>query len=606
MIMKKQLIIFAVLAAVILAFCGSGLALAPPGCDIEIETPMVGEIISAPDKTRVLPRGPLTVNFSGTRPADTAWVETTLAGMTLEQKLGQMMIPWYDSSASAGQIAGYGISGCIFSSWNTSGATSVVQAVNNLQSVSPIPLWFAADFECGAGARFGDATVLPMNMAIGAADDESLATQAGWVTAREAWAMGIQIGFGPCVDVNTDPENPVISTRSYGDRADLVARMAEAYVTGAHSVGMLTCLKHYPGHGPTDQDSHLTLPVVNISETGLRDVHIYPYSSLISGGYADLVMSAHVWYTALDPGPDPWPATLSSNAMTDILRTDLGFIGVAISDAFTMAGVSGTLTTEEAVVTAVQNGLDVILIPPDLGDSVNALKDAVIAGDITMARIDQAVRRILTAKSRMWLPENRYRDEAEMWATLKHPSHLAVAENIARESITSFSEEAGVLPLETTDNVLCLRLVDGGIIFNNPARSYTHFTGRLDAALPNFTLGHVDRSLNQSAISGFISLAAGFDKVIVVAYDWKPIMTDDQVDVIDGIIAGPTPLVFISFGSPYHAMKLSGLETHYCGYSNSEPSQRAGADTLLGTLLPLGTPPISTYGYTSVTSWPVY
>ena len=576
-----------------------------PGCDVGMSTVKEDRVPSGIPKAMAL-AGARIVESSAIRDADMDWVNTTLASMTLDEKLGQMMMPWYSSSSTVSDVNNYGIGGCIFSSWNTSGAGSVLTAVNQLQAISPVPLLFSADFECGAGARFGDATVFPMNMGVGAADDEILAASEGLMAAREAWAMGIHVGFGPVVDVNTEPANPVIVTRSYGDDQNLVARMAQAYVSGAEQGGMLTCMKHYPGHGHTDVDSHLALPVVTLSEAELRQVHIYPYEQLILQGFSDFVMSAHVWFTALDPGLDPWPATLSHKAMTEILRTDLGFTGVSISDAFSMAGVSGIMDSDEAVVTAVKNGLDIILIPPGLSLSINALKNAVQTSEIPASQIDDSVRRILIAKSRVWLPEAKYRNETEMWNTLKHSDHLAVSEALARASITRFWEAPGALPLQASQDVLCFRLVDGGIIFNVPARPYTHFTNRLDSALPNFTLQHVNRSLSSGEINSYVSMAASYDRVVVACYDWKPIMTDDQIDLVDQLIAGPTPVVFISFGSPYHPLELTDLETFYCAYCNAEYSQQAGADSLLGSLEPAGTAPVSVYDETQVSLWRAY
>lgn len=576
-----------------------------PGCDLDgIPSEQVLHTVEtlAP---KVMISGPTILESTGLRPADMVWVNETLAGMTLDQKIGQMIMTWY-SATSLSEVTQYHINGCIFSSANISGGAAVVVAVNQLQAAATIPLWFAADSECGMGARFGDATVFPMNMAQGAADSTILAASQGWVTARESWAMGVQIGFGPVVDVNTDPANPIIATRAYGDNQNLVARLAEAYISGANGAGMLTCPKHYPGHGPTDLDSHLALPVVNLSESTLREVHIYPYQYLIARGFSDLVMSAHVWFTALDPGDNPWPATLSSKAMTDILRTDLGFEGVSITDAFTMAGVADVMSPEEAVVVAVNNGIDLILMPPGLALTFNALKAAVLSGTISEQRINTAVRRILTAKSRVWLPEYRFRDPEATSAMLKHPDHLEVTESIARASVTRFWERGGFVPIQPEENVLCLRLLDGGIIFNVPARPYTHFTDRLAASLPNLDLETAGRTLRTRDINDLVTRASSYDKVIVSCYDWKPIMTDSQVALVNRLIEESIPVIFISFGNPYHALKLEGLESFYCAYANAESSQRAGADVLLGHLMPVGTPPVSTYQETPAPLWSVY
>ena len=535
---------------------------------------------------------------SGIRPPDMDWVNSTLAGMSLDEKLGQMVLQWYSSDSADYEVETLKVGGLIFS---VRGAASVVQAVNHLQSLAGTPLWFAADFEIGTGTRIHEGTVFPMNMALGAADDEVLAASCGWVTAREAWAMGVHIGFCPVVDVNTDPENPIISTRSYGDDPELISRLAEAWISGAHQVGMLTSLKHYPGHGPTHDDSHTTLPTVTLSEDELRKIHIKPYENLIKNGYSDMVMTAHVWYSALDP--EPWPATLSEKAMTDILRNDLGFTGIAISDAFNMAGLGSVLPQDEAAVVGIKNGLDIILMPPDTEDTINALKEAVNLGEITESRIDESVRRILMAKSSMWLPEYIYRDETEMWNVLNQPEHFAVAEAVARASITKVTETEGVLPLLPEQDILCLPLDYSKSIFVRP--DYNYFTNRLAADLPNLNIQEVDLSLSESNINQIVTSAANYDRVVVAGYNWVPITSDDQIELVQRLIASDTPVIYISFGSPYHGLQINGLENYFCAYACVDVSQWAGADVLLGKLEPEGILPISNYDILS-SLWILY
>ncbi len=566
----------------------------PIGCDIGQEAFLRAEAAQA-RKVIPPPRWSLATALveesSPLQEASLAWVESTLEAMTLDEKIGQMIMPWYGSS-SASQVENLKIGGFIFSSWNTSGALSIVQAVNQLQAIANVPLWFAADAECGAGARFGEATVLPMNMALGAADSEVLAASAGWVTARECWALGIQIGFCPVVDVNTEPENPIISTRSYGDRPTRVAQLAKAFADGAHRGGMLTCLKHYPGHGPTDADSHTTLPTVDLPESELRSFHLKPYELMIAEGYNDLIMTAHIWCQAFEPST-PWPATLSSKIMTDILRGEFGYEGITISDAFTMSGLGQVVPDEAvAVVTGVSNGLDIILTPSSTDGTAAALKAAVLAGDLSESRIDAAVRRILAAKSRAGLDTNRFRDEGIYPALLKHPDHLEIAAAIARASITMVSQEAGVLPLDSSQDVLCLRLSNTSIIFNVPARGYTHFTDPLADRLPSFELHSVDRSLDTADMDIISASAAAADRVVVAGYDWSTGMTSSQYTLLQRLVEGPTPVIFVSMGSPYSGMKVAGLENYLCAYSNSEASQKAAAEALLGDFEPRGVLPV--------------
>ena len=200
-------------------------------------------------------------------------------------------------------------------------------------------------------------------MAQGAADDTALAERCGRITAREARAIGIQVGFGPVVDVNTEPFNPIISTRSYSDDPERVTRLAKAFVAGARAEGMLCTLKHYPGHGGTTGDSHSELPVVNLPYEELVNVHVKPYANLLQDTTVpvDFIMTAHVWYPAFDSGTTAWPATLSTTAIYNILRKQLGYKGIVITDAFGMTGLQNAAPTPQATVYALKAGVDIIL-----------------------------------------------------------------------------------------------------------------------------------------------------------------------------------------------------------------------------------------------------
>jgi len=543
------------------------------------------------------------------RDPNMTWVNDTLASMTLEQKIGQMIMPWgytSDYPTNVNQINNYYVGGFIYSK---NDGDDVRLATNYLQTVSPIPLWFAADFEAGTGTRIYDATTFPMNMGMGAADDEELSELCGEITAKEAYCIGIHVGFGPVVDVNTEPINPIISTRSYSDDPDRVQRLAHAFITGAHKAGMLCTLKHYPGHGATTGDSHAMLPTVDLPRDVLEAVHIKPYSDLIPSGDVDLVMTAHVWYSALDPG-DPWPATLSTVAINDILLTDLNFQGVVFSDAFNMAGLLNAAPLEEAVVIGVQAGLDVILAPAslDVGVAYNSLLSAVNNEDISVERINTSVRKILIAKSRVGLPEDLSRDYDDMVNTLQAPEHLATARTAAEESVTMIKETEGILPLTTSDKVLCLvfQYTKSGLYYN----TYTNFTDILENALgtTNFESRYVSKSISSSQISQIVNDATNnFDKVVIGAYDWIKIESSNQLDLLNQLINCPTPIIYVSFGSPYHFMQCKKADIFMCAYCSAVPSQNVAAEILLGQFEPQGKLPVTIPGWPAFTEvWEFY
>lgn len=525
---------------------------------------------------------------------DTTWIENTLSSMSLDEKIGQMIIVWYSSNASGySQISNYHVGGFIFSQWSSQ---QVFNAVCALQTTSRIPLWFVADFEAGTGARIYDGITFPLNMAHGAADDTSLAEQCGRITAREARAMGIQVGFGPVVDVNTEPFNPIISTRSYSDEPERVTRLAKAFVTGARAEGMLCTLKHYPGHGGTTGDSHSQLPVVNLSYEDLMNYHVKPYANLVSDTTVpiDFIMTAHVWYPAFDPGSTAWPGTLSTTAIYNILRQQLGYTGIVITDSFGMAGLQNAAPTPQAAIYAVKAGVDIILTPPNTVDVFTGLYSALSTGDISEARIDESVRRILTAKSLVGLPQEAYPQQWILDSTINHPDHQTTARQVAQESLTFVGDRVNVIPINTTDRVLCLVMTPTKTIFYN--KSNTYFINVLRSHLPTVSVRTVSTTISLSERNQIISDAVtAFDRVILASYDWCSVYSTNQQTLVHSLCQIATPLIYISFGSPYHLRQFQAVDAFLCGYCSQKDEQEYAADAICGLFTPIGKLPVSIY-----------
>jgi beta-N-acetylhexosaminidase len=525
---------------------------------------------------------------------DTTWIENTLASMSLDEKIGQMIIVWYSSNASGySQISNYHVGGFIFSGWYSQ---DVFNAVWALQTVSRIPLWFVADFEAGTGARIYDGTIFPMNMAHGAADDTSLAERCGRITAREARAMGIQVGFGPVVDVNTEPFNPIISTRSYSDDPERVTRLAKAFVAGARAEGMLCTLKHYPGHGPTTGDSHSGLYTVNLSWDEVMNYHVKPYSNLLQDTAVpiDFIMTAHLWYPAFDPGTTAWPASLSTIAIGSVLRTQLGYKGIVITDSFGMAGLQNAAPTPQAAIYAVKAGVDIILMPPNTVDVFTGLYSALSTGEISEARIDESVRRILAAKSMVGLPAEAYPQQWILDSTINHPDHQDAARQVAQESLTLFGDRAHVIPINTTHRVLCLVMTPTKTIFYN--KSNTYFINAIRSHLPTISVRTVSTSISLVERNQIISDAVtAFDRVILASYDWCSVYSTNQQALVRSICQIATPLIYISFGSPYHLSQFQAVDTFLCGYCSQKDEQEYAADAICGLFTPTGTIPVNIY-----------
>jgi len=529
-------------------------------------------------------------SFGALRQPDEQWVEQTLSAMSLNEKLGQMIMPSYSSSTADNLVTQNFVGGFVFLG-NSNTASALLAATNHLQEITSVPLVFAIDCEAGLGARVVDATRFPLNMSSGAAQDRALARLQGQVTARECRAVGIHIGFGPVLDVNTEPVNPIIGVRSYSDDPGLVAKLAEAYVEGANADGLLCTFKHFPGHGATTGDSHNSLPVVDIPCSTLESVHVAPYRTLLGQGRGDLVMSAHVWYPCLDPGQTAWPATLSANALTGILRNELGYDGVVISDSFGMAGLLAAAPTYDAARIGVLAGLDVILMPTDVNQALAGLRDAVQTGAISLSRIDQSVRRILRLKSRVGLPQNRFVSSTTMVATVGHADHRAVAEAIARRAVAGARLQPSDFPTSGSQRVLCVSLDASSSIFYLYGGNY--FLDEFAANHEAVTTLTVATSVSSAQKSQILSAAAQHERIIVVSRDWKPTISTSQQDLVQALINTGKPLAYCSLGSPYHVNMFSNIRNFYCGFSSHYEVQRQMARVLAGTAAVSGNWPVT-------------
>src|SRR5215831_16761710 len=358
------------------------------------------------------------------------WAQKSLKKMSLEQKVGQMFMVWSHAqflnvnspeyialrdAMHKYHLGGFGLTveyvdGFLYKNEPLEAA----MVTNHLQKDSEVPLLFGADFERGLGMRLNEVTGFPHAMAFGAAGNVEFARESGRITAMEARAIGVQWNWFPDVDVNSNPDNPVINTRSFGEDPTLVGQMAAAYIEGAREYGMLTTAKHFPGHGDTDVDSHLAVPVITADRARLDRVELPPFEAAIKAG-VDAVLVAHVSVPALDPDPKR-VASVSPPIVTGLLRDQLGFHGLVVTDALQMAGLmklfsqEGAAASGQAAVAAVKAGNDVLLIPADIDAAYNGLLRAVRSGEIPQPRIDQSVLKILRAKASVGLNRARLVD----------------------------------------------------------------------------------------------------------------------------------------------------------------------------------------------------
>src|SRR5437899_2736607 len=346
-----------------------------------------------------------------------AWVESTLKGMSVEEKVGQLLFTTYHGSFTATDAAAYAHMMHDVQDLHVGGFINVTQGSplgflksqaypsavlsNQLQAKSRLPLLIGADFERGTAMRLDEGTSLPTAMAVAAAGNPKDAYTMGKVTALEARAAGIQWIYAPDADVNSNPGNPIINTRSFGENPEKVSEFVTEFIRGVQENGGLATAKHFPGHADTPADSHIDLPVVTADRARLEKLELVPFRAAIAAGVGS-IMTGQLNVAALEPDPNA-PATLSSRVLTDLLRKQLGFQGLVVTDAMDMGGITVRYAPGDAAVRAIAAGVDCLLMPPVPDAAFEALQAAVKSGRISKERLDASVRRILQAKARLGL-----------------------------------------------------------------------------------------------------------------------------------------------------------------------------------------------------------
>ncbi|SVB44439.1 uncharacterized protein METZ01_LOCUS197293, partial [marine metagenome] len=421
-----------------------------------------------------------------------SWAMMVLSKMTLEEKVAQLIMPWVlgdfspegstDHDRLETMIDSFGIGGVIVSVGSPS---EVAVKLNDLQNHSEYPLLVGADLETGAGFRFGGgvdgptnivlggATMFPSLMAFGATGDPELAYELGRITGLEAKAVGVHVPFAPVLDVNNNPENPIISIRSFGEDPTEVAKMGVSFVRGIQDNGSIATGKHFPGHGDTEIDSHIALPVFEHDNQRLEGIELVPFQAAIDAGMR-AIMTAHIAVPGLSN--NRLPATLTEEVLTDLLRAELGFEGIVFTDAMDMAAVDRAFPSGEASVRAILAGADVILMPRDVGEAIGAIADAVRSNRIEEERIERSVSKLLRLKEEMGLHEQRLVDVNKVPSLVGIPSHIEEAQEVADRSMTLIRNGGNLLPLlgTRTARVMSVSYQNG-----NNSISGRYFDGRL-------------------------------------------------------------------------------------------------------------------------------
>jgi beta-N-acetylhexosaminidase len=569
----------------------------------------------APARVSTAPLSPIGERLDG---RSAVWVDATLDGLDLRHKVAQLVMPRVSGAfLSAGSpeyervrywIEDLGVGGLI----ETLGPPAeAALKLNMLQRLSSVPLLVAADMEEGPGQLLNGGVVLPYGlangggtrfppaMAIGATGDDALAREIGRITAVEARAVGVHMNFAPVVDVNNNPANPIINTRSYGADAGLVSRMAAAAVTGMQEGGLLATAKHFPGHGDTETDSHIDLPVIGVTMQRADSVELPPYRRTIATGVSG-VMTAHIAFPALVG--DSVPATLNRPILSGLLRDSLGFRGLVVTDALDMGAIVEGYGATEAPVLALEAGADLLLqMPPDdVGVAIDAIIGAVRSGRIDESRIDRSVRRVLEAKAGLGLHRERQVELDRLPRLVGAPGHTEIADRAAARSITVVRDRAGLVPIPGEDRL---------VIVYRPANEL--YAGRRFAAglreaggtvrtitvEPDAQPAELDR-VREAAAEADVVVFAPF--VRVGAYRGLASVAPEVTAAIREI-ARRTPVLLVTFGSPYVIAEFPEVSTFVLAWGATEVMEEAAARALIGDAridghLPAPVPPLHEIG----------
>jgi beta-N-acetylhexosaminidase len=553
-----------------------------------------------------------------TKPAERPVVRRWLSSLTLNQKVAQLvMIPFYGEAPNTRSrqyrrflrlVQESGVGGLILV--NRTEGRGIKRAepyalaafLNRMQRLAKIPLIVGGDFERGPSMRVDGTTLFPHAMAFAAGGDPQATKYMGEITALDSRALGVHWIFFPVADVNSNPDNPIINIRSFGENPSQVSEHVRAFIQGARAEPknrILTTAKHFPGHGDTADDSHLKLPSIQSDRARLESVELVPFRAAIEEG-VDAVMTAHIAVPALD-APD-LPATLSSTIMTGLLRDELKFKGLIVTDALEMGGVAKGYSTGDAAVRALEAGADVLLMPPDPEAAIRAVVAAVHKGRISMKRIDESVGRVLAAKQSVGLDRAKLVDVEAIADVVNAPEAAARAQEITDRAVTLVKNEGNVLPFQNPKDACFFVLAEGR--YSNEGLAITQEL-RQRAAVKIFAL---DPTLPDSELDAAAHNAASCEQIVVTAFASVAAYRDNLAlpggfpRLIESLTATGHPVTLVSLGSPYLVRSFPKVSAYLTTYSPVATAEVAAVKALfseidIGGHLPVTIPAIAELGF---------
>jgi beta-N-acetylhexosaminidase len=572
-----------------------------------------------------------THTIGATTRAQERWADRTLKRLTLEEKIGQMIevrgiMGYYNAEDPVftqliADIRKYHL-GAVHLSVNTDGPLllrtepyEAAMTTNLLQqeSQAKVPLIFSVDFERGPSMRLTSIEAFPQPMAFGATHNPAYVEQFAKIVAEESRALGIDWNFYPIADVQINPENPIINTRSFSEDPAEVSEMVTAYIQGSHEGGMLTTLKHFPGHGDTDVDSHLNLARVNAPLERLNAVELPPFEAGIKAG-SDAVMIAHVAFPALEPDSTKI-ATTSKKVVTGLLREQMGFKGVVVSDAMEMKGLTklypgdSSKAAGRAAVETVKAGQDLLELPSDLDGTFNGLLQAVRSGEISRAQIDASVRRLLLVKAKAGLdtPGKHLVDLNQIQYSVGKPSSYALAQEVADHAVTLVRDDNHMVPLQRGESAPVLVLIfvsdahgDEGRVLEREIRS----------RIPAARVIYIDRRSAAVEAEGIATLASKAQRIVAAVYSVSQpgpveaaattasgLSAEGSAGILRNILssAGERTVV-LALGSPYSILNFPTERSYLCMYSWVPTSEKSAVKALFGEIPIHGKLPVTLPG----------
>ena len=550
-------------------------------------------------------------------------VERTLKNMTTREKVAQLIVSQTDSyifseghALMTDTLVGIeGIGGLLIIQ---DSLPRFLTRMNQLQEMSKIPLLVSIDGEWGPSMRFSEYPFFPQQMQLGALPSDSLIYEMGLAVAEQCKMANIHINYAPVVDINVNPKNPVIHARSFGEDRDKVTAYGRAYMKGMQDGGIIACSKHFPGHGDTEVDSHKGLPVLPFSRERLDSLELYPFRDQIKHG-VEMVMMGHLHIPALDSAV----SSISYPIVTGLLREEMGFNGIIVTDALTMKGVSENMESAEIALAAYKAGVDILLKPGDIIASIDRLEEAMNSGECDIEDLNERVRKTLRLKARFGMLERNYNptvDTTNIAERVKKPEHIALVQEMADQSMTLVDNPSGIIPIDMTKKIAyvaynakripMLREYGDieGLSGYNPETGMVDSTTLMYQHLLKEAKGQkgvvhyfaLDKKSSAKDIASVEKQLSDYDVVILACHDprgrsRKDLIAQEHLKALEKIVKKHQPIL-VHYGSPYGLSDLPWIKELgglLVAYKDSESNQKAAAKVLTGEIEAVGVLPVT-------------